>query len=291
MTLIFANIKQYLKAPYPYYYDNKTRLLVSLGLISVLSFGFSYFFEPFEVNASEHKIPSFYILLIHAFLPLPIAFFYFSMVNLRKHHISKWTIGKEFLVLSMLLLSLGICSFLIRDVVYTNPNNWSLRYFYEEIRNTFLVGILLITVILPLNLERLTYKHQSLLKQITISQDKKEYLEKVLIKNSTSHDSFELMITNFLYAKVESNYTEVYTYSDKNVSKMLIRITLKDFEKQLESYSQILRTHRSYIVNLDMVTSIAGNAQGYELSLKHSTDIIPVSRSLVKHFNSVYSKL
>ena len=54
-----------------------------------------------------------------------------------------WNLGKEILHISIILFLIGIADFLIRDVIYTNPNNWSLRYLWEEVRNTFLVGLLL----------------------------------------------------------------------------------------------------------------------------------------------------
>ncbi|WP_299133912.1 LytTR family DNA-binding domain-containing protein [uncultured Tenacibaculum sp.] len=288
-----AQIKNYLKEPYPYYYEKSDRLLLLLLFISILSFLFSYFFEPFVVNVNEHKISYFWILLIHAFTPFPIAYLYFILLNNSKKDTEIWTLGKEIFHLSMILLVIGITSFLIRDLIYTNPNNWSFKYFWEEIRNTFLIGILLLVVVLPINLERLINKHKASLKEITpINFDSTSHNLIISIKNSMSEDCFELKIKDFLFAKVESNYTEVYTFSTNKIHKTLIRVTLKDLEEQLKLVSHnIFKTHRSYLVNLNKINSISGNAQGYELVLKNSSLKVPVSRSNITKFNTAYSKV
>ncbi len=291
MKLVPTKLKRYLKEPYPYYYSSQQSLLLFLGLISILSFSFSYFFEPFQVNVTEHKINSIWILVIHAFIPFPIVYIYFSVINSTKNANTHWTLGKELFNLSVILLIIGVINFLIRDVIYTNPDNWSFRYFGEEIRNTFLVGTLLLFILLPLNLERLINKHTAHIKKISLNTIQENSTATVIIKNEVSNEDFELDIKDFIFAKVESNYTEVFTFSSDKINKRLIRITLKDLEGQLQLLSCVFRTHRSYLVNLDAITSISGNAQGYQLVIKNCSVTIPVSRSNIKRFNAAYSKL
>lgn len=68
-------------------------------------------------------------------------------------------------------------------------------------------------------------------------------------------------------------------------------MTLKEFEEQLKAFSFVFKVHRSYIVNLQAIESISGNAQGYVLCIKHfSEGSIPVSRSTIEAFNQVYFK-
>ena len=292
MKDIITKFKKYLTTPYPYYYGNTKRVLFLLLLISVLSFGFSYFFEPFEVNAAEHKISSIVILLVHAFIPFPIAFCYFKLVDRTLKEDTRWTLGKELFQLSIILLLIGIAGFLIRDFIYTNPDNWSLTYFWEEIRNTFLVGFLLIVIVLPLNLERLIHKHTHSVQQLPEKQTKAARNKLISITDAASQEIFELHSSEFLFAKVESNYTEIFTFSATVVHKTLLRITLKELEEQLIPMApQVFKTHRSYLVHLGAIETIAGNAQGYQLSLKNCHTLIPVSRSTIARFNAVYSKL
>jgi DNA-binding LytR/AlgR family response regulator len=61
-------------------------------------------------------------------------------------------------------------------------------------------------------------------------------------------------------------------------------MTLKEFENQLNAPSHIIKTHRSYLVNLHHVSDIKGNAQGYQLYLKQHPEPIPVSRGMIPLF-------
>ncbi len=291
MKLKLTQIGKYLKEPYPYYYGSQKKLVLLLLLICILSFSFSYFFEPFDINVAEHRINSIWILVIHAFIPFPIAYLYISLISGNLKDELAWTLGKEIFNLAMILLIIGIVDFLIRDLIYTNPDNWSFQYLWEEIRNTFLVGLLLLIILLPLNLERLINKHTSSLKKLSSTTAKESNTILVSIKNSESNENIELKIKDFLFAKVESNYTEVFTSSSDEISKALIRITLKELEEQLKPVSRIFKTHRSYLVNLNAIESISGNAQGYQLLLKNCSIKVPVSRSNIANFNVSYSKI
>lgn len=285
---MYKRLQKYLREPYPYYYNNTKKIVFLLLLVCVLSFSFSYFFEPFDVNITEHKINSIWILFLHAFIPLPIGFVYFSLLNRTLNEGTNWTLKKELLNLSIILLIVGIVSFLIRDIIYINSNNWSVRYFWEEIRNTFLVGILLLILLLPLNLERLIKKHSTSLMRLSITSSK--VTSKIIaIKTPIKNECFELNIKDFIFAKVESNYIEIYTFSFGEVQKKLIRMPLKELQDQLEEFTYIFKTHRSYLINTHAIESISGNAQGYQLRLKKCSTTIPVSRSNIAVFNKMYT--
>jgi len=189
----------------------------------------------------------------------------------------------------LFFLLFGVTDFLLRDFIYSNPDNWSLNYFWEEIRNTFLVGFLLLIIVLPLNLERLINKHSVGLQKLPNINTKPLGDTTVLIKTSALNETIELKIRDFLFAKVESNYTELFISSPDGINKILIRITLKDLEAQLKEFTKIYRTHRSYLVNLNAIQSITGNAQGYRLVLKKCAITIPVSRSSIDGFKVAYT--
>lgn len=284
---MITKIIKYLREPYPFLYRNKQLILNILGIIAVASFVFSYAFEPFEVNVTEHKMPYIWILVLHAVLPVPIAFVYFSIINWRVKDDSRWTIGKEMLTLSFLLILIGIGSFLIRDIIYNNHNNWSFRYFYEEIRNSFMVGVLLLLIVLPLNLQRLIQKHSKSLERLKLPVAP-EKSQQQTIEIASGNEKVQFAVHNFLFAKVESNYTEIFMENDQEVTKTLIRITLKELEIHLQEFPNIYKSHRSYLVNLDKITSCAGNAQGYQLSLKNYNGTVPVSRSKLKEFDTFF---
>ena len=85
-----------------------------------------------------------------------------------------------------------------------------------------------------------------------------------------------------LYAKADGNYIELFL---NNGDKILKRLTMKSLENILEPYPNYIKTHRSYIVNVNQIDSVTGNAQGYKLQLKNSSNIVPVSRNMISNFN------
>jgi hypothetical protein len=79
----------------------------------------------------------------------------------------------------------------------------------------------------------------------------------------------ELLIhsNQLLYIESMENYAQfVYLDDHHQAKKTVLRGTLKRFETEINSKSKILRCHRSFIVNLEKVSHITGNAQGYLLA-------------------------
>ncbi len=93
----------------------------------------------------------------------------------------------------------------------------------------------------------------------------------------------------FLYAEAEGNYIDVMFFDGERVRRQQIRRTMKQMEIALADYARLMRVHRAYIVNLDCVTHVAGNSQGYQLSILHTEQNVPVSRSYLAGFNEVMS--
>ena len=70
------------------------------------------------------------------------------------------------------------------------------------------------------------------------------------------------------------------TLTENTLKKVTYRVILSSFEVQLKEASNLVRRHRSYIVNLKKVKNISGNAQGLKLELINQSEIIPVSRNI-----------
>jgi len=280
-----SQIRTFLNQPYPFYYRGK-ELLVVCVLLFIMSLAFNYFFEPFHVNPNEHRMDYFWICFVHA-LVAPLVLFLLSLMWSRKTIEEKWSVKREIIFLAIFLLLVGLGQFLIRDIVYDNANNWSFRYLYEEIRNTFMVGTLFIAILIPLNFTRLNAKYIKTAHILNESHDKFERSEnsKIEIQTNLKDDTIVFDVNNFLFAKAEGNYVEFYL-KEENINRTVKRITMKELESALSSYSNVIKTHRSFLVNLLHIESVSGNAQGYKLYLNDFDTPIPVSRNLIEHFNS-----
>ena len=80
-------------------------------------------------------------------------------------------------------------------------------------------------------------------------------------------------------------------FLDENkLKKVTHRVTLLSFEIQLKEVFSLVRCHRSYMVNLNKVKNISGNAQGLKLELINHSEIIPVSRKYIPIVKEFFQK-
>jgi hypothetical protein len=276
-------IRSFLKQPYPFYYEGKTAFYLFL-LLFVMALAFNLLFEPFNVYTPEHRMSFFWISMVHsavaglAFVCLCIMLRPLGRIR------SNWTVGNEIAWLIGFLLLTGISQFLIRDFIYDNPYNWSLHYLMEEVRNTFLVGVLFIAILVPLNFNRLYLRNQKMALQLPTYIKEESEGSGLQIDTQLKGDDFYIDTGDFILARADGNYVNIFLLEGGRVRKMLKRITIGSLEKQMRTAENIMRTHRSFIVNLAQIVKISGNAQGYKLKLRDTEESAYVSRNMIGDF-------
>ena len=99
-------------------------------------------------------------------------------------------------------------------------------------------------------------------------------------------DGYELVkISNILYCQAQDNYCNMFTYTGKEI---LISKTLKFVSEELLTQEVFVRIHKSYLVNLNYITSYA--RQDHNITLING-DVIPVSyRKNETLLNSILKK-
>lgn len=281
-------LKKYINQPYPYYYSGKKLIEISFVLIT-LAFIFNYFVQPFEMNKTELKLSFFWVALIHSISPL-LAIIPVAIIFTKSHpSIENWKIRDELFVIFTMLFLTGSVQFLLRDILYNNPNNWSWLYFYEEITNTLLIGSLLASIVVSinLNLQFLKNNEQASAFNLKLKEKKLEIINsEITIETELKSEAFKLKIQDFVFAKSEGNYVEIWIVDDSLVKPLLKRIKLKDLESFLHNFQNIIRTHRSFLLNKNYIENISGNAQGYKINLKNCKELVPVSRNYLNSFNT-----
>ncbi|MEM9981985.1 MAG: LytTR family DNA-binding domain-containing protein [Bacteroidota bacterium] len=276
-------ITHFLNQPYPFYYKGVPAFVITFFIL-LSSFGFNYFFEPFEVNVAEHKMSFFWISVVHAGVSVVVFLLLIGLMWQRPPAV--WQVRSELLFIIVLLLFIGVGQFLIRDIIYDNPHNWSVRYLTEEIRNTYLVGSLLMILIISLNFNRRYLKKKQ--DQIITPPLLKE---NVFVATPLKSEAFSLSIEHFLYAKATWNYVEIHLIEHQQTVKQLKRLSLKALQTFLVAYPFIVQTHRSYLVNLHAIEQYKGNTHGYQLSFRQINTTVPVSRNNLHYFERQMKKL
>ena len=95
---------------------------------------------------------------------------------------------------------------------------------------------------------------------------------------------------NFLYIEASDNYANIFYINKGKISRFLLRNTLKRMENLFKN-TEIVRCHRSYMVNFEKVKVIRKDKEGLQLELDLPSVIdIPVSRSYVDKVMVTFSK-
>lgn len=102
-------------------------------------------------------------------------------------------------------------------------------------------------------------------------------------------EKISLLRNELIYIEAEDNYTGI-TYFQKGIPvKRLLRSSLSRIESQ-QHVPSVVRCHRSFLVNLDQVERVSGNAQGYRFCIRGTQIEVPVGRKYagaVQHFKAM----
>ena len=266
-----------LKEPYPFNYELK-KLLWLLPTIFVAGTLFLFIFQPFNNNWEEHKFPFIVICLIHSLTAMLCLLPFFFLADVLEHDKSKWTVFKEFGLMLFAFLTVGLGNYLIRDLIYTNTyDNWNPQYLIEEIKHAFAIGLIIYPIFILLNHLRLKFKHKTegqVLSQ-EIKKNHQEASKEIIISNAGGNPELRLLEHQLLFIKAEGNYINVF-YTAEEIEKKMIRNTISSVAQH---YPDLFQPHRSYLVNLNNISHIGGNSQGYTLHFEGCDISIPVSRN------------
>jgi hypothetical protein len=101
---------------------------------------------------------------------------------------------------------------------------------------------------------------------------------------------FSVKKENLLYLESAENYVNICYLNKGKVSKFLLRDTLKKMEENFAG-TEIIRCHRSYIVNFEKVKVIRKDKDGLKLELDSLSDMdLPVSKTYVATVMQTFSK-
>ena len=113
----------------------------------------------------------------------------------------------------------------------------------------------------------------------TIEEDTNQVSQITL--EGTTNEHVTLEISDLLYIEAVGNYVKVVNKRDDEVQTNMLRATMKQMEDALQAYPMIVRCHRAFMVNLSQVEQISSNSRAMQLTIRHTHDAIPVSRSNV----------
>ena len=199
-----------------------------------------------------------------------------------RHRFSPWRVWHEALAVLLMVLFVGVCNVIVFSLVFHCPIT-------PMVFLMFLYWTLLIGIIITIFSVGLNY-HRHLRNQLETMLDKTTEEQADIIV--TIHDAsvrgndLQLPINDLLYVEAQKNNVLVCYVTDDKPCTMELHTTLANVLNDLNDYENIFQCHRSFVVNLNNITSAQGNSNGYQLRLGKCSSIVPVSRTYVPKLRS-----
>lgn len=288
---MFSKVHTFLKQPFPFempvtgaFLSNITAgLFVSLFLLIFQPFGAGdYIAEGRTWILWGYGLVTFMVLIINVLvLPsvLPAIF-----------NETKWNILKSIIFQFWNIISIGTANLLFAK--YIGGKNLSIMDIPEFLLTALAIGffpvIFGIFSIYVYLLNKYTGSSKRINNGIVPFGDRREKSdespETVIITSETGKDTAKINLKTLLFVKSVDNYVEIYCAGNEKIEKTLLRSSLKRIEKNLNDYPCLFKCHRAYLINVNNISNVTGNSQGYKLKFKEIENLIPVSRNYSKKF-------
>jgi hypothetical protein len=271
----------FLKSPYPFEYSVRKSIWIIAGASLFVTL-FLFLFKPFELHLIE-GVRLFNICLYFGLSTgTVLAVFYFLIIPLFPGFFNEesWTILRHILWVSTLFMCISLANALLMYVIEQRSFTWTT--FLTSFWQVTALGVIISALIVPLDYLRHYKANQKEAEQVPkLSYSQSTYNNIFKFESENQKEQLRLSSDELLYLTSADNYVEVVFSEGPEVSKKLLRGTLARAEEQIHD-PNIIRCHRSYIVNLHKVISVSGNAQGFQLTLRGTDRIIPVSTTYKK---------
>ncbi|WP_080054023.1 LytTR family DNA-binding domain-containing protein [Spirosoma aerolatum] len=283
---------RFLNQPYPSE-DSPGRELQKAAFIGLFVGLFLWVFQPFGINNwdtpnKDLKIAGFGAV---TFIVTAFNFIVWRRLFPKPFSEERWTVGREIIFVIANILLIAITNQFYLGTLLGATGHRGIGWF-GTILITFSVGIFPVVGLVSLNYIRQLKKYSQAAAKLPIhsvsadDQLVEKELEAEVIRQpahlltlvaDNEKDNLILSANDLLYIESSDNYCTVVYFKKDQIVKPLLRSSLSRLEKQIAQL-HIVRCHRSYVVNLNRVERVTGNAQGYKLHILGGQFQIPVAR-------------
>lgn len=197
-------------------------------------------------------------------------------------HVKTWRIWHQALTVFVEILIIGICNFLIACILFQYPVERLACL--EMVYFTIIIGLIYTALSTSLSYQKYMRKRLDALLEKTTQEQ--EGVSVTLQDHRVRGNDLSLSLNDLLYIEAQKNNVVVVYVSDGQVARNEIQSTLASVLNDLKDYPNIFQCHRSFVVNLNSITSAKGNSNGYTLELDGGLATVPVSRSFVPKLKS-----
>jgi len=290
MNELLNKITESLNKPFPFYETYKQKIGIPIVfslfvMIGIIFLNPSKDFDSFVkqvLNVSTYGFITILITLVFSLILPEISPNFFNL--------EKWNVKKTIIFIFLSVFSVGI-SISLFAYYFDNPNAVSFFHFFFVILIRAIMLSFFPIIAIVLCGESLLHKKNHSQAIGIINELQKSKFDESKEKNElfytfarNTNDEIRVSANDLFYIKAEGNYCLVVFNNESILEKKLIRSKLKEIEQIIEKSTHLIRCHKSYIINLNKVSNVTGNAKGYTLHLSRHNYKIPVSRNLSKSF-------
>lgn len=269
----------FLNKPYPFDTDLRNSLSLGSGM-GIGIFLFILFFQPFElINVDVNN----YILTIAGFGGITFLLISLARIILPWGlrgliNIDRWNQKREMLLLLLI--------WILNSVAFS----FYLAYVGRVQLSMYLAFKIVLLCLVPPVLIMLINEIHLLQSQLIEMRQKPRELDE-LPGNNNEDEKFpvELISDNrsekmvlepgtLILVRSAENYVEILYQENQSIQKKLLRATMKSIEDQLQEFSEMVRCHRTCIINTLFVIKMHSTAHGCRLRILDYDEEIPVSR-------------
>ena len=176
-----------------------------------------------------------------------------------------------------LILFIAFCNFLLFSYIFHYPI--TLAIFLLFLYWTLIIGVVITAISIGIEYNRFLRDRMETLLSNT-AEEQKDISITIHDTNVRGNDLC-IPINNLFYIEAQKNNVSVCYLKDAVPVHIEVHTTLSAVVDELKDYENIFQCHRSFVVNVNNITSAKGNSNGYQLRLGTCTSTIPVSRSYV----------
>ncbi|SDC63552.1 LytTR family DNA-binding domain-containing protein [Niabella drilacis] len=282
-----------LKQPHPGYGNLRIYFRTVLGIVLIVFLILSIL-QPFKIgerNIAGNPYITAAVYAGGAFLTMSLNAVWLLVFH-NWFRPDKWTLGKELIVMAYQFFSIGLTIWLI------NHLRGTLRPEDASFGNSFFLAIaigILPYIIATFGRHNYLLKHH--LKEVAAFNEQLKALQaqsngQVVAQTAAGYLSIpkldhSIAIDDFLFAESKGNNLVLQVCLNNRLQQYTLRSTLNDFAQANAHISPLFRCHRSFIINLDKVTQVQGNAAGYQVLLHPGLGPVVVARSSVPAFKKI----
>ncbi|WP_316822623.1 LytTR family DNA-binding domain-containing protein [Pedobacter gandavensis] len=272
-------LKSFLRQSYPIPdQQSRTALVIGIGIGLLMLLLKPYGLSNVEVRHDRLFLAGYGLV---SFLVL----FFNGTVVIRLFSETNWNIIRQIIWSCWSVFCLGLANYAYTLAVVDDfPFRISILLTFQLY--TFFIAVIPLTILVLIRQNRLLRLNKNtaevLNEQLIPTRHSGLLPEMLELSAGNSKGHLSIPVREIAFIESEGNYVQVYHSRNGSITPTMIRSSIAKVENEMIGLNQLIKCHRAFIVNIDFIEELKGNAQGYRLRIKGSDLEVHVSRQYTK---------